>query len=66
MLLMKESPNLKENFMSLFEPNFEDIPGSKISTDCENALENDHFAVYFIHLRSKKKTLARKVHEICW
>lgn len=52
--------------MSLFEPNFEDVPGSKISTDCENALENGHFAVHFIHLGSKKKTFVRKVHEVCW
>lgn len=52
--------------MSLFEPNFEDAPRSKISTDCENALENGHFAVHFIHLGSKKKTFVRKVLEVCW
>lgn len=46
--------------MSLFEPNFEDVPGSKISTDCKNTMENGHFAVHFIHLGSKKKNVCKE------
>ena len=36
--------------MSLFEPNRGQFPGSKISTDSENAMENHRFAGYFILL----------------
>ena len=35
--------------MSLLQPNWRQLPGSKISTDWENALKNGSFTTYFVH-----------------
>ena len=51
----KKRPNLQGIFMSLFEPNWRHLPGSKISKAWGQALENGSFAAYFIQAPAQKK-----------
>ena len=41
-------------FVSVFEPNWWQLPGSKISKDWENAPENGSFAPYFTHVNQRR------------
>lgn len=45
----KTHPNVRRIFMSLLEPSWQQLPGTNISKDWENALEHGSVAAYFIH-----------------
>ena len=42
-------------YVSLFEPNWRQLPGSQISTNWENAPENSSFAPYFVHQNQRRR-----------
>ena len=51
-------------YMSLFEQNWRQLLGSKISKDWENVPENGSFATYFMHCNQKRS--CKGLHENHW